>query len=319
MLDLADDWVWDFWTVEASTSPDGRCHLFFLKAPRTLGDPDLRHTHASVGHAASSDLVTWHRLPDALAPQPAPAFDDLATWTGSVVRGDDGTWRMFTSGIAQSEGGRVQRIGVSTSHDLLTWSRSPATLLEPDLRHYTAHDWRGECHWRDPFVVRADDGLWHMYVTAKTHGERGNGVVGHAVSRDLETWEVTAPLDVAVGRFDQLEVISLARVEGRWALVFSALAPEVVGAAPGEGGVWSVAVDGPGAPVDTREATRLTDERLYVGRVVHDADDRACLLAFRHQDEDGRFVGGVVDPIPVRWRDDGAGLEVIGLAQGRAQ
>ena len=34
MLRLADDWVWDSWIAD-----DGeRYHLFFLKAPRALGD-----------------------------------------------------------------------------------------------------------------------------------------------------------------------------------------------------------------------------------------------------------------------------------------
>jgi hypothetical protein len=31
-------------------------------------------------------------------------------------------------------------------------------------------------------------------------------------------------------------------------------------------------------------------------------------MAFHHTGADGRFVGGVSDPMPVRWREDGAGL-----------
>ena len=317
MLDLADDWVWDFWVIDDTTSPEQAFHLFFLKAPRSLGDPELRHTHASVGHVVSSDLVTWHHLPDALAPQSAPAYDDLATWTGSVVRGDDGLWRMFTSGIARAEGGLVQRIGVSTSPDLVTWTRVPGTLLEPDARWYACgEDEAEETHWRDPFVVRDEAGTWHMYLTAKTPGERGNGVVGHATSPDLVSWEVRAPLDVASGRFDQLEVISLGQVEGPWVLVFSALGPQMPGAAPGDGGVWSVAVDGPGAAVDTRRASRLTSEQLYVGRTVTDRLGVSHLLAFRHLDDHGDFVGGVTDPLPVRWRSDRTGLRLLDAPAG---
>lgn len=317
MLDLADDWVWDFWVVDDDTAPEQAFHLFYLKAPRSLGDPDLRHHHASVGHVVSSDLVTWRHLPDALTPQATPAYDDLATWTGSVVRGDDGVWRMFTSGIARAEGGLVQRIGVSTSPDLLTWTRGPGTLLEPDPRWYAARaDDVEETHWRDPFVVRDDGGTWHMYVTAKTPGGRGNGAVGHATSPDLERWEVQPPLDVASGRFDQLEVISLERVEGHWALVFSALGPEMPDARPGDGGVWSVAVEGPGAPVDTRRAVRLTSEQLYVGRTVTDRLGVSHLLAFRHRDDAGAFVGGVTDPLPVRWRSDRTGLQLIDAPEG---
>jgi len=77
---LPDSWVWDFWVVD-----DGeQYHLFFLYASRALGDPELRHHRASIGHAVSADLRSWHRVADALVPSDPPAFDDLATWTGSV-------------------------------------------------------------------------------------------------------------------------------------------------------------------------------------------------------------------------------------------
>ena len=244
------------------------------------------------------------------------------------MRDDDGTWWMFSSGLSVREDGRVQRIGAATSSDLVTWTRTDL-VLEVDPRWYAVEDHRGETHWRDPFVVRGTDGRWHLYVTAKVPGTRGNGAVGHATSTDLRTWSVGPPLHRATGRFDQLEVISLARVEGRWALLFSCLGPEMPGAVArseqGAGGVWSVAVDGPGASVDLDRAVRLTTEDLYVGRVVEHAG-RSVLLAFRHQGPDGRFVGGVVDPLDVTWRADGAGLrvgvppgggELSGVSEGR--
>ena len=47
MLRLDDFWVWDSWVAD-----DGDAyHLYFLQAPRSLGDPALRHVHATVGHA----------------------------------------------------------------------------------------------------------------------------------------------------------------------------------------------------------------------------------------------------------------------------
>ena len=306
MIDGTDDWIWDFWTIA-----DGAAyHLFFLIAPRSLGDPDLRHRQARVGHAVSPDLRRWTRRPDALLPQPAPAYDEIATWTGCVVADPDGGWRMFTSGIS-GVGGVVQRIGVSTSTDLDTWTRTD-WVLEADPRWYLVEDHRGETHWRDPFVVADDDGLWHMYLTAKAAssqwaGAHGNGVIGHATSTDLRTWEVHPPLSPPDGRFDQQEVVNLARVDGRWVLVFSCLSGQMPGAPPGAGGVWSVPVDGPGAPVDPAAAVRLTGEELYVGRVVRGPDGPA-FLAFRNQDATGAFVGGVIDPRPVGWRPDGLGL-----------
>src|SRR5271169_814490 len=83
LLRLADSWIWDFWFAD-----DGRAyHVFFLKAPRRLGDPELRHLNVAIGHASSEDLVHWTSAADVLAPAASPAFDDVATWTGSVTRG----------------------------------------------------------------------------------------------------------------------------------------------------------------------------------------------------------------------------------------
>lgn len=307
-LDLADHYVWDFWTVVEPES--GLHHVFFLHAPRSLGDPDLRHRNARVGHATSIDLVSWTRLPDPL-PNPFQGLDDLATWTGCVVRGADAWW-LFTTGLSRTEEGRVQRIGSATSKDLVTWARTPLMLgADPARYQTTCADWPEEA-WRDPWVVQSPDGRWHMYVTARAvGGAPGCGVVGHAISEDLWTWRVLEPLSRATGRFEWLEVISVVPVEGRWVLVFSCLSDQMPGTPDGGGGVWSVPVGEPGAPVDVGAAVRLTDERLYVGKVVHHAG-AAHLLAFRNQDEAGDFVGGLIEPVPLTWRSDGRGLQIDG-------
>jgi beta-fructofuranosidase len=299
-------WVWDFWTA---FDADAACHhLFFLHAPVSLRDPDLRHRNARVGHASSPDLRTWTRHRDPL-PQPREGLDDLATWTGCTVRGDDGWW-LFTTGLTHADDGRVQRVGSARSADLETWERTPL-LLSADALHYqrTCAAWPEEA-WRDPWVVRDGSGPWHMYLTARdAAGLPGCGVVGHAVSEDLRHWEVRPALSEPTGRFEWLEVISVVQVEGRWVLVFSCLAEQMPDAPVEGGGVWSVPVEGPGAAVDVRAAVRLTDERHYVGKVVHH-EGTAYLMAFRNRDDEGRFVGGVIDPVPVTWREDGAGLVV---------
>lgn len=295
MFDLADHWVWDFWVAD-----DGeRYHLFFLRAPRSLGDPDRRHDHARVGRAVSDDLAAWTPVADPL-PLARAGFDDLAQWTGSTV-GDGHRWWLFTTGRALADGGRVQRIGSATSADLEEWRREPA-VLEADPAHYDVGD--GEVHWRDPWVVRDDAGTWHLYATARTGGP-GSGVVGHATSADLRDWKVGPPLSSPTGRFDWLEVIQVTRVEGRWVLVFSCLSAQMPHAPAGSGGVWAVPVAGPGAPVDVTQAERITGEDLYVGKVVTLRDGSSRFLAFRNGDDGGRFCGGVIDPVPVTWDTDG--------------
>lgn len=173
---LPDDWVWDSWLAD-----DGEnYHLFFLRASRALQDPDARHHRASIGHAMSVDLQDWTLLPDALTASDGPAWDDLATWTGCTVRGPDGTWHLFYTGISRAEGGLRQRIGSAVSKDLLTWTRSSMPALEADPRWYEKlgeGTWPDEA-WRDPFVFFDEDSqLWHMLITARSRtGDRGSAV-----------------------------------------------------------------------------------------------------------------------------------------------
>ena len=128
MLELPDSWVWDFWFAD-----DGdQYHLFLLYASRALHDPEARHYRASIGHAVSEDLINWTRVTDALVRSDPPAFDDLATWTGSIVRHRDGTWFLFYTGSRlAADGKNVQRIGYATSTDLFAWEKSGAeSVLE---------------------------------------------------------------------------------------------------------------------------------------------------------------------------------------------
>ena len=258
MLRLDDRWVWDFWTVDDGTIS----HAFFLNAPKAIGDPDLRHWNVSIGHATSVDLVRWTVLGTALTPSTGPAFDDLTTWTGSIVRGDVGTWWMFYAGTSRSDGGRTQRIGAATSRDLSTWTKQADVLVEADPRWYAVEEpppWDATA-WRDPWVLRGDDGRWHMLVTARAAegAVDDRGVVGHATSPDLRTWSVQRPLSAAGSGFGHLEVTQVADVQRRLVLLFSCL-PEQLSAARRRTvdscGTWAVPIGSARGPFDVAAAT----------------------------------------------------------------
>jgi beta-fructofuranosidase len=302
VLRLADHWVWDSWGAHDGTHH----HLFFLRASRALLDPDRRHLRASVGHARSTDLRRWDLLPDALVPADSPAWDDQATWTGSVVEAPDGTWRLFYTGVSRAERGLVQRIGVARSDDLLTWHRvGDGLLLEADARWYEKLDleaWIDEA-WRDPYVF-ADPGGdgWHMLITARVpDGDpAGRGVIGHATSPDLEHWEVLPPLTTPAG-FGQLEVPQAVVVDGQPMLVFSCWPDRMTDGRRDQwrgGGVWAV----PGAdltgPWDIASATTFGHPSVYAARLVEERPGQWALLGFRDT-EDGTFVGEITDPLPV--------------------
>ncbi len=302
MLRLADHWVWDSWGAH-----DGdHHHLFFLRASRALHDPHRRHLRASVGHARSTDLSSWELLPDALVTSDGPSWDDQATWTGSVVRAPDGSWRMFYTGVSRAEQGLVQRVGVAASTDLVDWHRvGDGPLLEADPQWYEKLDltaWIDEA-WRDPFVFADPDGDgWHMLLTARVPvgDAAGRGVIGRAWSADLERWEVRPPLTAPAG-FGQLEVPQAVVVDGLPVLVFSCW-PDRAAPARHEGwergGVWVVAGESLTGPWDLDGATTFDHPSLYAARLVERRPGDWVLLGFRDT-EDGAFVGEIADPLPV--------------------
>ena len=273
MLVSETHWIWDSWIAD-----DGEHHhLFYLQAPRSLRDPGLRHLAATVGHARSRDLVTWEVLPDALGPTPG-SWDDLSIWTGSTVRGDDGTWRMFyTATSSRGYGVRDQRIGLAESDDLVTWRKvGSEPLLTADPRWYKTlpEDVTASETWRDPQVFRDPDGDgWHMLVTARarTHGQNDDGVLAHARSSDLRTWEVGPPVCEPGHGFGQLEVAQVVQVDGRWVMVFTCHPQEMTAerrSRTGDHCTWSV----PGTGVDRLPQHRagrrplLRDHRPDPGR-----------------------------------------------------
>lgn len=307
MLRLEDRWVWDSWLAD-----DGqRYHLFFLQAPRSQGDPDVRHFQVSVGHAVSDDLLTWEVLPTALQPSPGPRWDDYTTWTGSVIQAPDGRWIMFYTGTSRAEDGLVQRIGTAVSEDLQTWFKMQTPPLEADPRWYERLDlsaWQCEA-WRDPYVFADPHGDgWHMLITARANSGPPDrrGVIGHARSANLIDWEVLEPLSEP-GSFGHLEVPQAIDVDGTPMLVFSCRIGEIPTdrrAGVGTKGVWSVAAPSIIGPFDTSKATPFDHPSLFAARLVRDRTGKWNLLGFRF-DEDGRFVGEIADPIPVEITETG--------------
>jgi len=306
---LPDDWVWDFWLAD-----DGaRFHMFYLHAPRSLGDANLRHRNARIGHAVSTDLRSWTPRPDAIGPGPAGSFDQTATWTGSVVKAPDGLWWMFYTGssfLSADSNANIETIGVATSSDLDIWTKLPGPVLRADPRWYESlgtSSWTEEA-WRDPWVFADPNGNgWHMLVTARINSgaDAGRGVIGHAVSSDLLRWQARPPLSLPQAGFGHLEVPQIVEIEGRHVLVFCCNAPRLANGLAGQvGGIWTAPVDSATGPFAIERASLLADERVYAGRLVQDRAGAWNLMAFVMGADAGGTPGGVTDPMPVAWRKD---------------
>lgn len=305
-----DHWVWDFWLAD-----DGEhFHLFYLHAPKSLGNPDMRHRNARIGHATSLDLKNWGDHGQAFPAGEPGTFDGSATWTGSVVRDPAGLWRMFYTGsrfLSADSVANLETIALATSPDLFSWTKQPGPVCVADPGLYETlgtSSWPEEA-WRDPWVFwNGADQHWHMLITArsKTGAEPDRGVMAHATSSDLEFWSVQPALSTPGSGFAHLEVFQVVEVEGSQHIVFCCDSAKLAGErAGGVGGIWTQPLDEFPSPVDFSKARRLVDESLYAGRVVTDRSGQACLLAFHNTAADGQFVGGISDPMPVTVDADG--------------
>ena len=224
MLALQDEWVWDSWYLKE----DDSWHCWFLKAPKSIGDPNLRHWHVSHGHATSVDLINWEIQGTCFTPATKGNFDDYTIWTGSTVKGDDDKWHYFYTGTSHAEDGKVQRIGHAISNDLHKWERVDdglcLVLVGENANHYETN-W--EERWfdramRDPWVMKdpASNG-WLMYFTARSSREgeaNDTGCIGFAKSNDLYEWKLEAP--VFIGGWGQLEVPQVFNYQDKWYCLF---------------------------------------------------------------------------------------------------
>lgn len=309
-LSLPDKWIWDSWYAHDGT----RWHVYFLQAPKSLGDPELRHFNVTQGHAVSDDLTHWEHLGTCLAPVEGPAWDDYTTWTGSVVQDEGGLWHLFYTGTRRSEDGLYQRIGHATSTDMHSWERVGDGLCldmtGPARAEYEAEHVPGHWHdraMRDPWVMRDPDGDgWLMYFTARVPGvAEGNagGAVGLATSPDLYNWTLRPP--VFSGGFGQLEVPQVFRVGDRWYCLFCTAAQHwsegrkaETGMEPVTGNHYLVA-DDPRGPWTI--APGFMDGglpcRRYAARIL-DTGRGLVIIGF---DDNGpeHFAGQLRDPEPV--------------------
>ena len=309
MLRLADKWVWDFWLARDGVD----YHIFYLQAPRSIGDPEQRHWNVSVGHAVSQDLIDWEILPDALAPSlESDRWDNFTTWTGSVIR-YGGLWYLFYTASKREEQGRIQRIGLATSRDLILWEKHPANpLLRADPEWYETYNpdvWHEQA-WRDPWVFQdTERGNFHAFITARSKDgpPDGRGAIAHARSPDLVRWEVLPPVSES-GAYGHMEVPQRLEIEGRTYLLYS-VTSQVCAQNRSKrttqealSGIFYMAASQTLGPFRiSTERTLYADAACtaYAGKLVLGPGGGWRLLYTRMFSPGGEFIGEIGDPLPV--------------------
>jgi beta-fructofuranosidase len=226
---------------------------------------------------------------------------------------------MFYTGGKQSEDALVQRVGLATSSDLMTWEKhdgNPIITADPTWYEILDLDAWHDHAWRDPYVFQhPQTGDFHAFITArtKTGPTDGRGVIGHARSRDLLHWEVLPPV-TEPGEFGHMEVPQVVQIGERWALLFSVLSQQWSQARLARlngrhaSGTHYLLADDVLGPYHLPADDFLQGDAhgsLYSGKLVHMPDGSLAFMAFENMTPGGEFVGALTDPIPVRVAPDG--------------
>lgn len=196
---------------------DGIYHLFHLTLPN----------HDYIAHAVSKDGLHWRRVKNALFIGDPREWDDDMLWTMHVTSNPyrPGRWRMFYTGLCMEERGRIQRVGLAASDDLYHWEKvfADAYPLEIPGDHYedSLDEGREWVSFRDPFFFLDDE---DAYLLASARVNRGpiirRGCVALACETAENQFDFCPPL-FHPGRYDDLEVPNLVKLDGRYYLIAS--------------------------------------------------------------------------------------------------
>lgn len=130
---------------------------------------------------STKDCASYTNLGE-LIPTGTAAEMDGAIGTGSTIYNDtDQTYYTFYTGHSVNPAltGLGEAVMVATSKDFATWTKDPSFMLRPDAE-YSSTDFR------DPFVFKGEDALFHMIVSTTRDGK---GVLAEYTSSDLHHWD----------------------------------------------------------------------------------------------------------------------------------
>ena len=190
-------------------------HLFHLILPN----------HDYIAHATSKDGLNWKRVKNALFIGDPGTWDDDMLWTMhvSIDPHNDKQWRMFYTGLSRKENGRIQRIGIAISENLLDWTKVenenyPISIAGPFYEE-SVTEGRNWVSCRDPFFFHNKDHNLLLVNARVPHGPIiRRGCVGVAKEVAPNNFEWQQPLFYP-RMYDDVEVPGLYFIKNRWYLI----------------------------------------------------------------------------------------------------
>lgn len=168
-------------------------------------NPDM--TYHPIWGVSTKDFTSYTSL-DELVPCGSKSEADAAIGTGSTIYNEtDKTYYTFYTGHTPSQ----EVIMLATSTDFSTWTKNRTLYLQGSDYGYDVKNFR------DPFVFKGEDGMFHMIVSTNKDGK---GVLAELTSADLMTWtDKGVFLNNRWGRF--YECADIFKMGSWWYLVYS--------------------------------------------------------------------------------------------------
>ncbi len=185
---------------------DGRYHVLYLKD---------RHHHCSKwgfgahqwSHISSADMKNWDIHPMAVEISD-PAEGSICT--GSWMKNDGKHYLFYTLRMTDGSPAPIKR---SVSNDGYHFYKDADFSFTLSEKYHQSSA-------RDPKVIKADDGTFHMFLTTSLVSV-DKGCIAHLTSKDLDTWvEAPEPAFVADEKA-QPECPDYIKFKGKYYLIFS--------------------------------------------------------------------------------------------------
>ncbi len=199
-------YFWDSWLF----THGNEAHVIYLQKKRP-GSKRPDKDDGALGHAVSTDLLTWKELPPALYRGPKGSIDDLDLYTGWTIE-HQGTYYLYYTARSAREKGLLQRLCLATSRDTIQWKKHHEPVIVPDPRWYIPEDCRDIVIQQHPGT-----GEFHgFYAAARTQKELvERSVIAHVRSHDLIHWTHEPPAFIPKGH-SVVECPDVFYLDGRW-------------------------------------------------------------------------------------------------------
>jgi len=173
--------------------------------------PNQAVTYHPIWGLETSDAASYTSLGE-LIPCGAATELDAAIGTGSTIYHEGIYYTFYTahSPNPATTSGINEAVMLATSTDFKTWTKDRSLLID-------GGDTYSRTDFRDPFVYRADDGIFHMLVSTRLAGK---GVLAEYTSSNLHDWTSAGVfMTMMWDRF--YECPDLFRMGDWWYLVYS--------------------------------------------------------------------------------------------------